>query len=116
MLNIPQIRNTLKLLRKNQTPQEKILWNILRNRQFFNLKFKRQVPIENYIVDLCDKKMLIIELDGAQHNFDNNINYDKERTEFLENLGYKVIRFWNNEIDDNIEGVLQQLEMIIRER
>ena len=79
-----EILNNAKELRKNQTEQEKRLWYELRNRRFFNLKFKRQVPIGNYIVDfLCVEKMLIIELDGGQHNFDKNVSYDNQRTMFL---------------------------------
>ncbi len=98
-------------LRKQSTKQEELLWNLLRNRQFSNLKFRRQYPIGKYIVDfVCIKKKIIIELDGGQHNFNKNIEYDNERTQFLENLGYKVIRFWNNDIDDNLDGVILELE------
>jgi len=101
-----EILKNAKELRKNQTNQEKKLWYELRNRRFFDLKFKRQVPIGNYVVDfLCVEKMLIIELDGGQHNFDKNVVYDKQRTIFLEGLGYKVLRFWNNDINENLEGV-----------
>ena len=98
-------------LRKQSTSQEEILWNLLRNRQFSNLKFRRQYPIGKYIVDfVCIKKKLIIELDGGQHNLDKNIEYDNQRTQFLENLGYTVIRFWNNDIDNNLDGVIMELE------
>ena len=97
-------------LRKNSTKEEQIIWQILRNRKFFNLKFKRQVPIGKYIVDfLCEEKNLIIEIDGGQHNSDINIIKDEERTKFLESKGYKVIRFWNNDINNNLDGVYQQL-------
>ena len=97
-------------LRKNSTKEEYIIWQILRNRKFFNLKFKRQVPIGKYIVDfLCEEKNLIIEIDGGQHNSDTNIIKDEERTKFLESKGYKVIRFWNNDINNNLDGVYQQL-------
>ena len=97
-------------LRKNSTIQERRLWNLLKNRQFHNLKFKRQQPIGDYIVDfICKEAKIIIEIDGGQHNEPENINYDKVRTEYLNNLGYKVIRFWNNEIYENIEGVILRL-------
>ena len=90
------------------TVQEKTLWNILRNNKFYGLKFRRQVPIGNYIVDfVCEIHNMIIELDGRQHNEPDNIEYDKQRTEFLENKGYKVLRFWNNEIDNNIDGLCE---------
>lgn len=96
------------MLRKNMTEQERKLWNILRNNQFYELKFKRQVPIGNYVADfVCEIHNVIIELDGGQHNELDNIEKDKQRTEFLENKGYKVIRFWNNEVDNNIEGVCE---------
>ncbi len=102
-------------LRKNSTPQEQKLWKILRNRQFLNLKFKRQVPIGNYIADfLCEEKKLVIEIDGGQHNKINNIEKDKIRTECIELEGYKVIRFWNNEIDNNLEGVYETLLMVCK--
>ena len=95
-------------LRKNQTPQEKKLWNLLRNHRFYGYEFRRQYPIGDYIVDfICRKKKIIIELDGSQHNESENIDKDKQRTEFLENKGYKVLRFWNNEVDNNIEGVFE---------
>lgn len=101
-------------LRKNLTPQERKLWNILRNNQFHNLEFRRQHPIGNYIVDfICRSKKLIIEIDGGQHNKDFNIQYDKQRTIFFEKLGFKVIRFWNNDIDNNIDGVIWELEKYI---
>ena len=101
-------------LRREQTEQEKILWSIIRNRQFYGLKFKRQVPIGVYIADFCcNEKKLIIELDGGQHNEPNNIKYDKKRTKFLENEGYKIIRFWNNDINDNLEGVYTKLKQEI---
>ena len=97
-------------LRKNSTIQERRLWNLLKNRQFHNLKFKRQQPIGDYIVDfICKEAKIIIEIDGGQHNEPANIEYDKIRTEYLNTLGYKVIRFWNNEIYENIEGVVLRL-------
>lgn len=98
-------------LRKNQTPQEYKLWQMLRNHKFHNLEFKRQYPMGDYIVDfICREKKLIIEIDGGQHNTDENIEYDAKRTEYLKSRGYKVIRFWNNDIDNNIEGVFIRLE------
>ena len=95
-----------RILRKNMTKQERILWTFLRKKNINNLKFRRQYPIGNYIVDfICNEKKLIIEIDGGQHNENKNITYDKERTKYLESKGYKVIRFWNNDIDNNIEEV-----------
>ncbi len=100
-----------KKLRKNSTPQEQKLWNILRNKQLNGLKFTRQYPIGEYIVDFCCRtKKIVIELDGGQHNENLNIKLDKTRSEFIEAKGYKIIRFWNNEIDENIEGVYIKLQ------
>ncbi len=98
-------------LRKNSTPQEIIFWSRVRAKRFKGLKFKRQYSLEKYIVDfICLEKKLIIELDGWQHKEENQERYDKERTEFLEKLGFRIIRFWNNEINDNLEGVFLKIE------
>ncbi len=102
-------------LRQTSTRQERILWKLLRNRGFYNLKFKRQVPIGDYIVDfLCEEKKLIIELDGGQHNIPNKVLNDEKRTKFLEDEGYQVIRFWNNDIDKNIGGVYEKLKEVLK--
>lgn len=102
-------------LRKNQTPQEQKLWNIIRKRQILGYKFRRQYPIDKYIVDfVCIELKLIIEHDGGQHNEDENIKYDTDRTKSFEKLGYKVIRFWNNDIDNNIDGVYTYLQDFIK--
>ena len=99
-----------KQLRKNMTAEEKILWNKLRAKKFSGYKFKRQVPIGNYIVDfLCTDTKLIIELDGGQHNEENKILADRERTEYLENHGYKVLRFWNNDIKQNLDNICEEI-------
>ena len=93
-------------LRKNSTIQERKLWQLLRNRNFNNLKFKRQFPIGEYIVDfVCEEKKIIIELDGGQHNSPENIKLDNIRTEFLESKGYKVLRIWNRDFNENLDGV-----------
>lgn len=97
-------------LRKNMTEQERILWQYLRKRSINNFKFRRQYPIGNYIVDfVCLEKRLVIEIDGGQHNQSDNILYDQNRTQYIEKFGYKVIRFWNNEIESNIEGVYEEI-------
>lgn len=100
-----------KELRKNMTPQERKLWKILRNHQFYDFEIRRQYPIDKYIVDfICRKKKIIIEIDGGQHNEKETIEYDKKRSFDLNKLGYKVVRFWNNDIDKNIEGVYKILQ------
>lgn len=101
--------NNLKLaknLRSNMTKEEYILWNILRAKKFYGYKFKRQVPIGNYIADfLCLEKFLIIEIDGGQHNVPQNVEKDTTRTIFFENRGYKILRFWNSDVRENLDGV-----------
>ena len=110
-----KLYNIARALRKNQTPQEKKLWNILKNRQFENLKFKRQVPFGKYIADFfCESQKLIIEIDGGQHNENENIIKDIERTKYFEKEDYRVIRFWNNEIDNNLDGVYIKLKSVIK--
>ncbi len=100
-------------LRKNMTPQERKLWYIIRNRQFYGYRFRRQFPIGQYIVDfICREKKIIIEIDGGQHNEIKNILYDNKRTEYLISEGYKVLRFWNNDIDKNIDGVYEKLKEV----
>ncbi len=100
-------------LRKNMTPQERKLWYIIKNRQFFGYRFRRQFPLGQYIVDfMCREKKIIIEIDGGQHNEIKNIQYDNKRTEYLISEGYKVIRFWNNDIDKNISGVYNKLKEV----
>ena len=108
-------RNVLaRTLRKQQTSQEAKMWNLLRNHRYKNLAFKRQHPIGNYIVDfICLEKKIIIEIDGGQHNEPINIEYDKQRTMFLETKGDKVIRFWNSDIDKNIEAVFLEIDKYI---
>jgi very-short-patch-repair endonuclease len=92
-------------LRKNQTPQEIILWSRLRNNQT-GFKWKRQVSIGPYIADFyCSKKLLVIELDGSQHL--ENEQYDNERAEYFLNLGIRTLRFWNDEVNKNIDSVIK---------
>ncbi|WP_428898387.1 histidinol dehydrogenase/primosomal protein N' (replication factor Y) (superfamily II helicase) [Parelusimicrobium proximum] len=87
--------------RKNPTKEEQKIWNLLKNRQI-KYKFRRQHPIDKYIVDfVCLERRLIIECDGGQHSEET----DKERTDFLISKGYKILRFWNIDIIRNIESV-----------
>lgn len=97
-------------LRQRQTETEKLLWFNLRNRKLNGIKFKRQQVIGNYIVDFVSfERMLIIELDGGQHNSPNVIIKDKVRTEYLISLGFTVVRYWDNEVFNNLESVLDDI-------
>lgn len=100
----------VKTLRKNLTEPERVLWHYLRNRRFKGYKFRRQVPIGNYIADfVCYEARLIIELDGRQHLTSESLKYDGERTEYLEGQYFRVIRFYNTEILNQIECVLEKI-------
>nr|WP_216325001.1 endonuclease domain-containing protein [Deinococcus aestuarii] len=105
-------RETVKAraLRERQTPEEQMLWRVLRNR-FLTFKFRRQQPVGPYIVDfVCYEAHLVIELDGSQHAEEGARAYDLVRTQFLEAGGFKVLRFWNNEVHSNLEGVVQVIQ------
>ena len=92
-------------MRKNPTAAEQCLWRRLNRRQVFGLKFRRQAPIGKYIVDfVCFEEKFVVELDGGQHK--KQVTYDQERTDWLESQGYRVLRFWNNDVLQNIEGVM----------
>jgi len=107
-----KLTNLARNLRKSQTDVEQILWFQLRNRRFLNYKFRRQLPIGPYIVDFfCTELCLIIELDGSQHN-DQGVE-DKERTLFLNQRGFKVIRFWNNDVFSNLDGVMESIRVVV---
>jgi len=108
-------RTTLaRNLRRKQTDAERKLWLILRSRQFENSKFRRQEPIGKYIVDFVSlERELIIELDGGQHNQQSEMEKDEVRTKWLEKKGFRVIRFWNNDVLQNIDGVAYKILEII---
>ncbi|PIR97030.1 MAG: DNA (cytosine-5-)-methyltransferase [Candidatus Doudnabacteria bacterium CG10_big_fil_rev_8_21_14_0_10_41_10] len=98
------------VLRKNQSPWEAKLWNVIRAKRLGKIKFRRQVKIDNFIVDfLCPSRKLIIELDGEHHNWDKFKKKDLLRQKKLEEKGYRVLRFWNNDIDRNLEGVVTEI-------
>ena len=100
------IKNHVKTLRESPTVPEQYLWTLLRAKRFNGYKFRRQHLIHPYIVDfICLKEKLIIELDGGQHN--EQQEYDARRTRFLEDKGYRVLRFWNVEILEEIGLVLE---------
>ena len=91
-------------LRRNQTPQEILLWSKIRNNQT-GYKWRRQVSIGPYIADFyCREKFLVIEVDGSQHV--ENKEYDVERNDFFKSFGIRTLRFWNNEVNVSMEGVM----------
>ena len=99
-------------LRKELTTAERKLWVFLRGKKLNGVSFRRQHAIGNYIVDLCSiKAKLIIELDGSQHL--EQTEYDGERTQYLESKGYKVLRFWNNQVEKEMDGIVRVIEMAL---
>lgn len=95
-------------LRQTSTDAEALLWRQLRNRNLGGHKFNRQEPIGPFIVDFaCRRRKLVIELDGGQHA--DQARLDWRRTAALERLGYRVVRFWNNDVLSNVAGVLQTI-------
>ncbi|MGV1100872.1 endonuclease domain-containing protein [Thiovibrio sp. JS02] len=102
------MKHLARTLRKKQTEAEKRLWSRLRNRQLAGYKFRRQFPIGPYVVDFaCLSHSLLIEVDGEQHA--GAVAYDHTRSRFLEQEGYTVLRFWNNEALAETEAVLQRI-------
>ncbi len=101
------ITNAL-VLRHSLTESEARLWQVLRMNQLKNVHFRRQYIIGPYIVDFCaPRKKVIVELDGSQHL--DQQEYDGERTCFLEAQGYRVLRFWNNEVKNNLDAVVKAI-------
>jgi very-short-patch-repair endonuclease len=106
-----------KELRRKQTEAEKILWFKLRNRQLDGAKFRRQHCIGSYIVDfVCLENKLIIEIDGGQHNQIPTRENDEQRTQWLEAIGYHLARFWNSEVLQNTEGVLEKIKGLLQQK
>jgi very-short-patch-repair endonuclease len=98
-------------LRKTMTPQEVKLWVHLRTWRERGYHFRRQVPRDGRILDfVCLRQLLIIEVDGGQHNFDTNTLKDQRRDLHFTAQGFKVLRFWNRDVDGNLVGVLEVIE------
>jgi very-short-patch-repair endonuclease len=99
-------------LRHNMTEAERRLWHRIRLKQLDGARFRRQAPMGRYVVDfVCHDAKLIVELDGGQHA--DRIGQDADRTAWLEAEGYRVLRFWNNEVFENLEGVLAAVSAVL---
>ncbi len=95
-------------LRRSSTEAEKLLWSRLRDRRLEGFKFRRQVWVGSFVADfLCREAKLVVEVDGAQHA--EQASYDSARSEALANAGFSVIRFWNNEVENDIDAVLEAI-------
>ena len=109
------LRNRAQKMRKEPTVEENKIWHILLKRM--KPRFFRQYVIGNYIVDFyCPKLKLIIEIDGEQHYFAENEKYERNRTRFLENEGYRILRFYNSDINRKIKNVEQTVRGVCEER
>ena len=103
-----------KCLRSDQTEAEQRLWYHLRAHRFMDLKFKRQTPMGRYIVDfICHEHRLIVEVDGGQHA--ERTDYDEQRDAWLGEQGLRVLRFWNHEVMQELDGVLERIRLAILE-
>jgi very-short-patch-repair endonuclease len=112
---LPETFRTAKALRKNMTEAEKILWRKLRDRNLAGFKFRRQHPVGQYIVDfLCPGKGLVIEIDGGIHREPEKQEKDQNRQAELDRLGLKVLRFTNEEVQNDIENVLIKIEKALK--
>jgi very-short-patch-repair endonuclease len=106
-------REFARLLRKQSTKAEGILWERLRGSRFHGAKFRRQVPFDRFVVDFyCPAAKLVVELDGKQHEW--FADYDAERTKILESRGVRVIRFTNAEVEGDLDDVLVQIRAALR--
>ena len=102
-------------LRRDQSTAEQKLWGRLRNRQLEGHKFRRQVPLGRFIVDFsCYDARLVIEVDGGQHA--EQTQEDAARTAWFESRGFRVLRFWNSEVEESMEGVLFKILEALKER
>ncbi len=105
--------NIARQLRRDLTDAERKFWYHVRGRRLDGWKFRRQVPVSGYVVDfLCPDAHLIVELDGGQHTV--QVAADARHTKVLEAAGYLVLRFWNNDVFENIDGVLEEIVATLR--
>lgn len=115
IFNKKELKPKRKELRNNSTYAEVYFWQLVKGRQLDGRKFRRQTSIGSYIVDFyCPEEKLVVELDGEVHFNAEAVKYDKERTEYIESLGIKVLRFENNEVLNNTEFVLNKIRAYFR--
>jgi very-short-patch-repair endonuclease len=114
MHSIESAWQNARRLRREQTDAERILWRHLRSRRTRGVKFRRQHPIRPYFTDFCSiERRLVIELDGGQHA--DRLLEDEVRTSFLRSRGYRVLRFWNDQVFADVDEVLEAIERLLAE-
>jgi very-short-patch-repair endonuclease len=112
----PEMTDRARQLRHNLTDVERKLWYRLRRDQLNGLNFRRQHPVGPYVLDFyCPALRLAIELDGGQHNIDRQRRKDDRRTRWLGANGIKLVRFWNNDVTGNLQGVLEEIARVASE-
>lgn len=110
----PQLKTLARQLRNNMTQAEVVLWKRLKGQQFIGYDFHRQKPIGNFIADFyCYPVRLVIEVDGYSHQFEETVERDHAKEDFLHTLGFSVLRFSDNEVVQNLPAVLQVIENYI---
>ena len=118
LYNIPSMTKRRKMLRRSSPPAEIILWQYLKRKQLGGYKFRRQYSIGGYVVDFyCPRLRLVIEVDGPSHFINNEaVKNDQERQAFIESFNIKFVRISNNDIYNNLEGVINKLLSVIQEK
>lgn len=108
-----EAKQLARRLRRDQTDSERLLWTHLRARQMCGVKFRRQYPIGEYIVDFCcPERKVVVEIDGGQHTV--QVAKDQRREAYLINKGYRVLRFWNHEVLNHFDSVLEQIHDAVK--
>ncbi|MDZ7647651.1 MAG: endonuclease domain-containing protein [Cytophagales bacterium] len=114
---MPPLLENARSNRKNATEAEEKLWEHLRDRKLDNLKFRRQQPMEEFILDFyCQEARLAVEVDGEIHLDEEQKKYDQQRTEYLDEFGIKVIRFSNDSVMNDVPNVLGMIKREVHER
>lgn len=111
------LKQARRRLRRKMTEAESILWSKIRNRQLGGRKFRRQYSIGTFIVDFyCPEAELVIEIDGGHHAESRQADYDQTRTKYFNFLGIKVVRYWNSDVLENIDGICNDLLIKVEKR
>jgi very-short-patch-repair endonuclease len=111
-MNEPVMLSRARRMRKDATDAERKLWSLVRNRRLQGYKFRRQIWIGSFIVDfVCEQAQLIVEIDGDQHSM--QLSYDLERTRYFKARGFRVIRYWNNEVLARTDAVAEDLRRVL---
>ncbi|MBJ6748654.1 endonuclease domain-containing protein [Geomonas anaerohicana] len=112
-----ELLKAARMLRQHMTDAEQLLWFCLRRKQMGGFRFRRQHPVEKFVLDFyCAEARLAVELDGGQHNQPLNALRDRGRTDFLEAQGISLLRIWNHELFVNLEGVLERIYEVLLQR